>query len=126
MRRRLLQTSLLLAIGVIFWHVVARQTSSGEPWDASFYWTAAYPALLVISGAAGIMLRSYGWLAGVLLTFAQLPAILNSNGTEASWPLALLLLSALALPPTAVSALAGWIAARMLARRNLEDRQDRD
>ncbi|MDX3900438.1 MAG: hypothetical protein QHC40_08020 [Sphingobium sp.] len=83
-----------------------------EPWDAPAYWTAAYPISLLLSGGAGLYFRKRGWLAGLAISFAQLPVMWINNGTGALWAVGLLFLSVLAVPAMAISTLTGLIATR--------------
>ena len=52
-------------------------------------------------------------MAGVILTFAQLPVIWLNAGTISLWVIGLAMSCILAVPAVAISAFTGWFAARL-------------
>lgn len=99
-------------LGIAAWSVFGAATGVAEPWDAGIYWTLAYPALLLASGLAGAWLRRRAWLAGLVLTLAQLPVMLVQTQAGAMALFALALLAALAVPAMLATGLGGRLAAR--------------
>ncbi len=106
----------VLVVGAAYWWFVARITGAAEPWDARAYWQLWYPASFAISAALGLILKEHGWIAGAIVTLAQAPVMLLNNGAGPLLGLAVLMLCVLALPVTAVSALAAWFASRPRAQ----------
>ena len=95
-----------------YWQMVSHVTGAAEPWDAIAYWRLWYPASLALSALAGPWLGRRTGITGAILTFAQLPVIWLNTGSTMSWPLAVAMLTILALPAIALSALTGRIAIR--------------
>ena len=94
-------------LAVAYWQLVSTLTGAPEPWDARAYWTLAYPASVALSAIAGRFLGKRAWLAGIVVTFAQLPVMWLNNGSGPLWAVGLLFLMMLAIPCALVSALAG-------------------
>ncbi|WP_375288202.1 hypothetical protein [Sphingomonas sp.] len=109
---RTLKVLAVLIGGMLYWQFVCRQTSVGEPWDSDIYWRLWYPLSFVIAAGAGYFLGSYGWLAGIVLTFAQLPVMWINNGTGPLIAVGVLFLTILAVPPGVASLLTGRLAER--------------
>lgn len=105
-------TAVLLVAGIGYWLLVSRVTGAPEPWDAAGYWLWAYPGLLVLAAIAGPLVPGRGWLAGTILTLAQLPVVWMSSGTGSLWAVGVLYAAVLAIPAAAVSAMSGRLAAR--------------
>lgn len=103
---------LLLLSSTGYWRGVCWITGAREPWDAADYWRLWYPCSFVLSALFGWVLKRRGWMAGAILTFAQLPVVGINAGIGALLPAGLAVLCALAGPVIAVSALSGWIAER--------------
>ena len=95
-----------------YWYSVSRLTTTIEPWDARDYWSIWYPASLGLSALAGLWLGRRGWVMGAILTFTQLPVMWLNAGTGIVSPVAMAMLSVLALPAIAISAVAGLLAER--------------
>ncbi|KJZ31728.1 hypothetical protein TW83_07170 [Paracoccus sp. S4493] len=96
--------------GIVLWGGFAAVQGVAEPWDAGVYWTLAYPALLLASGLAGAWLVRRAWLAGLMLTMAQLPAMLLWSRGDGMVPFAVALLAALAVPAMLAAGLGGRMA----------------
>ena len=99
-------------IGAAYWFLVIRVSGVTEPWDAETYWSVWYPASFVLSALGGALLKKRGWLAGVILTFAQLPIMWLNAETGPLWAVGMVILCALAVPASVISWLSGWIAVR--------------
>lgn len=95
-------------IGLAYWALVSALSGEREPWDATGYWTVAYPASIALSALVGYVLRAHAWLWGALITLAQLPLMIVNNGSGPLWAVGFILLCALAIPAMAAS----WLASR--------------
>ena len=104
----------VLVSALTYWEIVSHVTGAAEPWDASAYWRLWYPASRALSALAGFWLRRHADMAGAILTFAQLPILQPNTGFTGLWPLSVAMLTLLALPAIALSALAGRIATHHL------------
>ena len=102
----------LLVSGVLYWLFVRWVTGAAEPWDADAHWRLWYPSSLGLAALAGAAFKTRGWMAGVILTFAQLPVIWLNAGTISLWVIGLAMCCVLAVPAVAISAFTGWFAAR--------------
>jgi hypothetical protein len=101
----------LLVVATLYWQSVCLLTGKGEPWDAPAYWTFAYPVSMLLAAMAGWGMRRQGWMAGFVVTLAQLPVMLiHAGGGGQLWVVGLTYLCVLAIPVAAVSALAGRLA----------------
>ena len=109
---RLIKILVLLACGMLYWHLVCRVTGTREAWDADTYWRLWYPASFGLSAFAGLFFHRRGWIAGVILTFAQLPVMWLNTGAGSLWMIGIMMSCVLALPVAAISAMTGWLAAR--------------
>lgn len=107
-----IRSAVLFFAGVAYWLVVSRLTGAPEPWDSAAYWTWAYPGLLVLSAIAGPFMPARAWLAGVILTLAQLPVVWISGGPGSLWLAGALFAFATSLPAAVVSVLASRLAGR--------------
>ena len=106
----------LLACSLLYWSLVGRSAGVAEPWDAAAYWRLCYPLSLVLAGGAGLVFRARGWMAGAIVTFAQLPVMAWNGGWGNLWGVGVLFLAMLAIPAMAVSAGTGWLAIRLRGR----------
>ena len=102
----------LFVVSGLYWHLVCQTTGSSEPWDADAYWRVWYPLSVGFAAIAGYIFKKDGWLAGGLLTFAQLPVMWFNTGMAPLIALSLLFLCMFAAPTVAVALLAGRFAAR--------------
>ncbi|NIJ29264.1 hypothetical protein FHT00_001197 [Sphingomonas insulae] len=107
----------LLIAGGVYWQVVCQLDRVAEPWDAARYWTLWYPVSFVLAAVAGAAMPKRAWLAGIIVTAAQLPVMWANTGIPALWMLGVAMCAVLAVPVSGVAALAGWTATR--ARRAL-------
>jgi hypothetical protein len=104
---------LAVATGAALWLVTAAASGRREAWDASGYWTLAYPAALAACAALGYRYPARAWLWAVALFEGQFLAMCARNGELGGlWPLGMALFAVLSLP--------GVWAARFGARRRLE------
>lgn len=105
MSKHLIQAIAVVAVGCLYWQVICMMAGVEEPWDADAYWIAWYPVSLALSALAGWAARGRGWVASVLFTFAQLPVLGLNTGVGSLWPVGLLFVCVLAVPPAALAAL---------------------
>lgn len=110
--RRLIRPVAIFAGGAAYWQLVSLGAGTGEPWDAGAYWTLWYPGSLALAALAGWASRGQGWVAGLLLTIAQLPVLWLNSGIGPYWLVGISLLGVLALPAAGV----GWLADRIAQR----------
>jgi hypothetical protein len=105
--------SLALLVGsALYWQSVCWLNGVTEPWDANAYWRLWYPMSFGLSALAGISFKPRGWMAGAILTFAQLPVMWLNTGPSFLWPVGVMATSVLAVPVVGISALTGWCAVR--------------
>lgn len=103
--------------GAVSWIAVAVITGKREAWDATAYWTLAYPVALVVCGWLGYVHPIRAWRWAAILFLAQFVAMVALNGEWGSIvPLGLVLVGVIALPGAA----AAMLAARL--RRRADDR----
>ncbi|TCP83619.1 hypothetical protein C8J42_1181 [Sphingomonas sp. PP-CE-1A-559] len=116
MNTGLLKIYILMVFSVLYWSFACWVTGTNEPWDADAYWRSWYPASLCLAGIAGLMFKGRGWMAGAILTFAQLPVMWMNTATGPLLPAGLMVLCLLAMPAVAISASSGWLAVRLRSR----------
>ena len=109
MTARSIQPLALLLASLLYWQLVSQFSGAKEPWDADGYWRIWYPGSLVLSALAGFVLRR-SWLAGVIVTFAQLPVMWVNTGFGGLLMVGATILCILAVPAVAVAAIAGRLA----------------
>ncbi|MES2293987.1 MAG: hypothetical protein V4527_11865 [Pseudomonadota bacterium] len=97
------------AAGAALWTMASIAAGGGEPWDASLYWTIAYPAALMVCGGLGILFPHRAWRWPLVVMLAQMPVMIAFGSGLGLFPLGLILLAALSLPGMAVASLAGWL-----------------
>lgn len=68
-----------LFAALLYWEAVSALGGVIAPWEAPFYWCAAYPISIIISGALGFLFRSLNWAAGAIFTLGQWPLLLASH-----------------------------------------------
>ena len=110
MTARSIQPLALLLVSLLYWQLVSQFSGAKEPWDADGYWRIWYPGSLVISALSGFLLGRRGWLAGMIVTFAQLPVRWVNTGFGGLLMVGATILCILAVPAVAVSMIGGWFA----------------
>lgn len=100
----------LLLVSLLYWQVVSHVSGASEPWDADGYWQIWYPGSLLLSALSGFVFGRRGWLAGVIVTFAQLPVMEVNTGVDKLVIFGAMILCILAMPAVAVSTIGGRIA----------------
>lgn len=102
--------SVLAIMGTGFWSFVAAAAEATEPWDASAYWTLAYPLSLMAAVVVSFGMERRAWMVGLVLTMSQLPVMLVLGLAGSMTAFGLVFLITLAAPAMVVSALSGWLA----------------
>lgn len=110
MTARSIQPLALLLVSLLYWQLVSHVSGAKEPWDADGYWRIWYPGSLVLSALAGFVLRRRSWLAGVIVTSAQLPVMWVNTGFGGLLMVGATILCILAVPAIAVSMIGGRLA----------------
>lgn len=98
--------------GAILWlatNIVSGQT---EAWDASLYWTVAYPLGIVGAGALGYLAPDRPWRWGLALMLVQALALAITASSFGLLPLGLILFAILAVPPAGLAAIGAWFRRR--------------
>ena len=116
MKTNLTKLLVLLFCSSLYWQFVSWATVTDEPWDADGYWPIWYPASFALSAIAGLALKNRGWMAGAIITFAQLPVILLNTQPGPLLAAGMAILCVLSVPVAATSALTGWLATRAKPR----------
>jgi hypothetical protein len=102
----------VMAIGAVYWALVAQAEGISEPWDAAWYWTAYYPLSLLTSAMAGVVFGRRHGVTGFSLIIPQAYVMLFTMDDLARWPIGLGFCVALSIP----AVLAAWLAARLVRR----------
>jgi hypothetical protein len=102
----------VMAIGALYWALVAQAEGIREPWDAAWYWTAYYPLCLLTSAMAGAVFGRRHGLTGFGLIIPQLYVMVFTLDDLARLPIGLGFCVALSMP----AVLAAWLAARLVRR----------
>jgi len=101
--------AIALLIGVALWTAASLASGRREAWDATSYWTVAYPAALVASALLGFFFPVRAWRWPLALFAGQFIAMILRNGELGGLaPLGLMMFGVLALPAI--------VAARIAAR----------
>ncbi|CAG0950799.1 hypothetical protein RHDC4_00064 [Rhodocyclaceae bacterium] len=99
--------------GLALWLGTSFLTGKREPWDASAYWTVAYPAALLLSAYLGHAYPERPWRWVLVLFESQFVAMCLRNGELGSlWPLGMAMFAVIALP----GVLAAYVASRFKRR----------
>lgn len=103
---------------MFYWAMVCGVSDVREPWDASGFAYVWYPLSIAGSAIAGCRLGHRGWLAGLAMTFSQLPLWWLQAGIGPMIGIGLPFLAVLAIPPAMVASLVGRLSAAAHARRS--------
>jgi len=93
--------------GTILWSLATAIAGGREVWDVRLYWTAAYPAALLISGGLAALFPYRPWRWPLVMMFAQVPVMIAFGSNFSLLPLGLVLLAILSLPGMAIAAAIG-------------------
>ena len=105
-----------IAGGVLLWIVVATASGQSEAWDAPHYWTTAYPGLIVLAGILGYWVPHRAWRWGLTATWTQGIMAVVGGASLNLFPLAMIMLTFLSIPPIAAALLGGWLRRRVSGR----------
>lgn len=95
-----------IAGGALLWLVAAVASGKREAWDASVYWTVAYPLSIALAGVLGYRVPGKPWRWGLAVMWAQALVLIVSGSDFGLLPLGLIMFSILALPAIFVATLA--------------------
>jgi hypothetical protein len=95
-----------VASGATLWILTAVISGRREAWDASLYWTLAYPAGIAISGILGYLAWERPWRWGLTLMLVQALTLAVTAASFGLLPLGLVMFGLLALPPIGVAGIA--------------------
>jgi len=95
--------------GLFLWAVMAMASGKREPWDASIYWTVAYPLAVMGAAILGFLFPERPWRWAAVLMLMQFVVMIAMGSDLGLWPLTLILLVVLAAP----LAFAGVMAAKV-------------
>lgn len=101
-----------LAIGVVYWFAAGRLSDVAEPWDASGFWSIAYPGALLLAGLLGLAWPRHGWAWGAIVVLAQVIVVIATGGAGPLIAVGIVYAAVLALPAMLVAQVAGRIRAR--------------
>jgi hypothetical protein len=107
--------------GFVFWWAFSMMSAVEEPWDGLYYWSAAFPGSLLLSAAFGFAFRRDPIIAGVSVTFAQLPLIVVNAGFEGMVAAGAIFLGLLSIPAV-LAALVGTTIRGLVGRQDDADR----
>ena len=96
--RDALPSTLASAIGLALWTGTALVGDRAEPWDSAIYWSASYPAALVLAALLGFLFPERPWRWAALLIGSQALVLAFSGAGLGLLPLGLIMLAVLALP----------------------------
>lgn len=85
--------------GVLLWLATAALSDRIEAWDAPLYWKATYPLGMVLAGVLGYLVPEKPWRWGLALMLAQGVMPVFGGAGVGLFPLALVMLAVLAVPP---------------------------
>jgi hypothetical protein len=57
----ILAYGIAIVAGTVLWVVTSAVSGKAEPWDASIYWTIAYPVAIALSGLLGYVFPQRPW-----------------------------------------------------------------
>jgi len=111
-RNAIIPVSIAAIVGAGLWYAAATITGRREPWDATAFWVAAYPAAILTCAILGYYYPERPWRWALVLFESQFLAMCVRNGELGSlWPLGMALFAIIALP--------GVVAARIASRRRV-------
>jgi hypothetical protein len=93
--------------GTIVWSLATIAAGGREAWDVGLYWTAAYPAALLIGGGLAALFPYRPWRWPLVVMFAQIPVMIAFGSGFGLLPLGLVLLAVLSLPGMAIAIVIG-------------------
>ena len=105
--------TLMFALGVVGWVMIAKVSGRREAWDHWTYFALSYPLMMLAAGYAGFRVPARPWRWPLVLAAGQLVTLLVLSGAGSMLPLGVIVFLVLALPMLATS----WAGARIARRR---------
>jgi hypothetical protein len=113
-QRSIVPLTIAAVAGMVLWISASFISGKKEAWDASVYWTVAYPAAIVLSGLLGLLYPKWAWRWPLALFVFQFVGMVVRSGELGSlWPLGLLLFIVLSVPGILAAQGAAWLRARL-------------
>lgn len=118
MRRSTVVFAAAFVTSTALWLATAILSNRVEPWDASGYWTIAYPSAIALAGVFGYLAPERPWRWAVVIMFTQAIVMIGGGAGLGLLPLGLALLSLLAVPAILASNAAAAVRLRQAGGRN--------
>jgi peptidoglycan/LPS O-acetylase OafA/YrhL len=113
-QRSIVPLTIAAVAGMVLWISASFISGKKEAWDASVYWTVAYPAAIVLSGLLGLLYPKWAWRWPLALFVFQFVGMVVRSGELGNlWPLGLLLFIVLSVPGILAAQGAAWLRARL-------------
>jgi len=113
-QRSIVPLTIAAVSGMVLWISASFISGKKEAWDASVYWTVAYPVAIVLSGVLGLLYPRGAWRWPLALFVFQFVGMVVRSGELGNlWPLGLLLFVVLSVPGMLVAKGATWLRARL-------------
>ncbi|MDH5264506.1 MAG: hypothetical protein OEX21_07145 [Betaproteobacteria bacterium] len=113
-QRSIVPLTIAAVSGMVLWIAASFISGKKEAWDASVYWTVAYPVAIVLSGVLGLLYPKGAWRWPLALFVFQFVGMVVRSGELGNlWPLGLLLFVVLSVPGMLVAKGATWLRARL-------------
>lgn len=103
--------------GAVLWLAAAGISGKREAWDASLYWTVAWPLSIALAGGLGHFVPERPWRWGLAVMLPQALLLMMSGAGIGLLPLGLLVFSILALPAIGAAALMAHLRRRGASSR---------
>ncbi len=97
------------ASGVVLWFSTMAMSGRSEAWDSSLYWTAAYPAAVVIAGGLGYFAPEKRWRWALTLMLVQAVTLAITAASFGLLPLGLILFAMMSIPLIGAAMLAAAV-----------------
>lgn len=98
--------------GAALWLVTSSLSGRHEAWDAPMYWSATYPAAILVSGLLGYLSVDGAWRWGLVIMLAQAVTMALVSSDFGLLPLGLIMFAILAVPPMLVARFAAGLRSR--------------
>ena len=106
--------ALSLFSGLLLWTLTSFLSHRREPWDATAYWTIAYPLAILLCAGLGALFPQRPWRWAVTVIFSQLVVMIAGGSDFSLLPLGLMLLALLSLPASAAAWIGAWFRTRFV------------
>ncbi len=95
--------------GILVWVIIAWISDRREAWDSPAYLQIGIPALCLMSTMMGYLSPDRPWRWGAVPLGAQALWVVATQGVGNLWPLALIMIGILAVPPIQAARLGAYI-----------------